>query len=321
VGTHVNASAYAPHLYGRAYFASDHRLEGPAELLHAFDHWVGARLVREVVARRPRAVITTHFYPLVTLGAARQSGRLRAPLVSTVTDYAAHAVWAQPGADLYVAPRGRASADLIRHGVPRAQLFSSGVAVKRAFGEAPPLVAPLAEAKLRVLVTSGGFGVGPVQRVLESFAGVRGVELTVVCGNNPGLVERAREVVARQCLSAKVIGFERDMAARMAEAHVVVGKPGGSTLTEAFTSGRPMVLVGAVPGQETLNQAWAVAEGAAVVSNPDRVGSAVYTLRSRALLEPMGLLASQLVPKGAAARTVRAVLDLADSKERAVTAA
>ena len=43
---------------------------------------------------------------------------------------------------------------------------------------------------LRVLVTSGGFGVGPIAKVVRSFAGIGGVELTVVCGRAEKLVAR-----------------------------------------------------------------------------------------------------------------------------------
>ncbi len=39
---------------------------------------------------------------------------------------------------------------------------------------------------LRVLVTSGGFGVGPIGDIVRSFAGIDGVELTVVCGRARG---------------------------------------------------------------------------------------------------------------------------------------
>src|SRR5262249_22095208 len=157
----------------------NHRAAVDGELRKRFDHWIGKPLLREVMSSDPLAVVATHFFPMPKLIWARQSGLLAAPLVEVVTDYAAHAVWAEPGADAYCAPHGRACLDLVRHGVSADRVFATGIPVRAAFGYAPPA---RRDGSLRVLVTSGGFGVGPVTRVLRSFAGVPGVSLTVVCG-------------------------------------------------------------------------------------------------------------------------------------------
>src|SRR5882724_313175 len=171
VDAHLGASAHWPGLYGSAYFASNHRWAvGNGELRGRIDHWLGNALLAEIAARDPRAVVATHFFPLGILGAARRRGALTAPLIEVVTDYAAHAVWAEPGADAYCAPAGRACQNLIDHGVSPERVFATGIPVRSAFGEATPWRAGSPGAPLRVLVTSGGFGVGPVVRVIRSFA-------------------------------------------------------------------------------------------------------------------------------------------------------
>jgi hypothetical protein len=122
---------------------------------------------------------------------------------------------------------------------------------------------------------SGGFGVGPVARVLRSFAGAPNVSLTVVCGNNPRLYNRVRCTTDRLGIEARVIGFEPQMPERVAQADVVITKPGGLTVSECLSAGRPLVLVGAVPGQESLNQAWVVEQGAGVASAPEAGGDVI----------------------------------------------
>jgi processive 1,2-diacylglycerol beta-glucosyltransferase len=283
VDTHLRSSAYWPQLYGTAYFASNRRSAVDGELRKRFDQWIGKTLLKEVIGSDPLAVIATHFFPMGSLGYARRRRSLSAPLVEVVTDYAAHAVWAEPGADAYCAPRGPACDDLVAHGIPRWLVASTGIPVRFAFAEASPLVRRAKHAPLRVLVTSGGFGVGPVTRVLRSCVGISGLVLDVVCGNNPHLVARARRTCDRLGLDANIVGFQSDMPSRVAEADVVVTKPGGLTISECLAAGRPLVLVGAVPGQETLNQAWTVEHGAAVVSAPEAVGQTVAELRNGAL--------------------------------------
>jgi processive 1,2-diacylglycerol beta-glucosyltransferase len=282
VDAHLRSSAHFPRLYGTTYFALNHRSAFDGSLRRLFDDWIAKDLLREVMDSDPIAVIATHFFPMGSLGPARIEGRLAAPLVEVVTDYAAHAVWAEPGADFYCAPRGGACEDLIAHGAAPERVVATGIPVRLEFARAQPIHA--GGSPLRVLVTSGGFGVGPVTSVLASFSGVPDVELDVVCGNNAHLVEEARAACDRLGLAARVVGFESDMPARVAAADVVVSKPGGLTMSECMVGGRPLVLVGAVPGQETLNQSWAVSEGIAMTSEPEDVGATVQSLRGDALM-------------------------------------
>jgi processive 1,2-diacylglycerol beta-glucosyltransferase len=305
VDTHLRSSAYLPKLYGSAYFASNKRAAVDGELRKRFDHWIGRPLLSEVIGSDPFAVVTTHFFPMIKLGWARRRGLLRAPLVEVITDYATHAVWAEPGADAYCAPHGRACDDLIRHGIDPGLVVPTGIPVRLAFGEILPVPS---RRLLRVLVTSGGFGVGPMAKVLRSLAPIPHLAITVVCGQNPHLVERLERISEELGLDARVIGFERDMPERVAEADVVVTKPGGLTVSECLAAGRPLVLVGAVPGQESLNEAWVCERCAGVAAAPEQVGAVLEELRGQPLAA-MGRAARHL----AAPRAADAVLDVVQS--------
>src|SRR5262249_19141066 len=157
-------------------FASNRRSAVDGQLRRRFDRWIGRPLLNEILSSDPLAVIATHFFPMGRLVWARNTAKLRAPLVEGITDYASHAVRAEPGAEPYCAPHGRACADLVAHGISPDLVVATGIPVRSAFAEAPPVRRSLArlsgDAPLRVLVTSGGFGVGPVTRVLRSFAAV-----------------------------------------------------------------------------------------------------------------------------------------------------
>jgi len=306
VDTHLRSSAYIPTLYGSAYFASNHRSAVDGELRKRFDHWIGRPLLQEVLRGDPLAVVTTHFFPMIKLGWARRRGRLTAPLIEVITDYATHAVWAEPGADAYCAPHGRACDDLVRHGISPALVVPTGIPVRAEFGAILPIEPGR---QLRVLVTSGGFGVGPVSRVLRSLAPIPNLAVTVVCGHNPHLVERLSRISAELALDARVIGFEREMPARVAEADVVVTKPGGLTVSECLAAGRPLILVGAVPGQESLNEAWVTEQGAGLGCAPEAVGAILDQLRLGALPE-MGVRARALGAPHAADRVLDVVQNL-----------
>src|SRR3954468_4545128 len=91
------------------------------------------------------------------------------------------------------------------------------------------------------------------------------------------------------------------MPRRMAAAHVLVGKPGGLTASESLAAGRPMVIVGACPGQEMMNQAWMIDQGVGVAADPALAGAAVAELVRAGTIPELAAAARSLAAPGAAA--------------------
>lgn len=76
----------------------------------------------------------------------------------------------------------------------------------------------------------------------------------------------------------KVIGYTEEMHRWMAAATLMIGKPGGLTISEAMTCGLPMVIVSPIPGQEERNSDHLLEKGMAIKCNefttlPYKVGS------------------------------------------------
>ncbi len=312
VGAHLTGQSAAPDLYGQMYFAANRRGDALEPLRLGLDNLVFGALADHVRSLAPRAVVATHHLPLVVLGRARRKGRLEAPVLGVVTDYTAHACWAERGVDAWAVPFGGARAELAGHGAPLSCIVETGIPVRASFARAPVLGA--LPRVLRVLVTSGGFGHGPMTRIVRSFASVPNVELTVVCGAAEKLAARVARAVEATGVPARVIGYEKDMAARIAEAHVVVGKAGGLTVTETLTAGRAMIVASAVPGNEKLNEAFVIDGGAGVASDADAVGPTIERLRAGTMLLAMAERARRLVPRHAADAVIDAALGLAERR-------
>ncbi len=318
---HLTAQETLPDLYGSLYFGSNRKGGALEPMRRGIDHLAWAGLVKRVVALAPRAVVATHHLPLVVLGRARRKGRLLAPLVGVVTDYGTHAVWAEKGVDVLCVPCVPAFRDAAAHGFPVDQVRLTGIPVRASFEAIPPVHDPASDEPLRVLLTSGGFGVGPVRAIVQSFAGVPCVELTVVCGRAERLVRQVDATACRAAVPALVVGFERNMAARVAAAHLVVGKAGGLTVSEALTAGRAMVVAGAVPGNETINAQMLGAAGAGIVARPRDVGWVVHALRESRAIGAMGKRAGALVVHGAAGRVIEVAMHAAAGERRAASTA
>ena len=288
------------------------RRDGALEpVRRALDHVAWAGLCKRVVALAPRAVVATHHLPLVVLGRARRKQKLACPLLGVVTDYGTHAVWAEKGVDALCVPGAGALRDALGHRFPAGGLHATGIPVRDAFERIAPVTDPARGEAVRVLVTSGGFGVGPIGDVVRSFAGMDGIELTVVCGRAGNLAARVRRMAERAGVEARVLGFEKDMPARVAEAHVVVGKAGGLTVSETMTAGRAMILAGAVPGNEAVNAHHVARHDAGIVARPSDVGTVVAAMRAHRLFAAMGAHARALVPTRAAEHVVDVAMGVA----------
>jgi processive 1,2-diacylglycerol beta-glucosyltransferase len=308
--THFTGQNRAPELYGKGFHATNARGGALEPVRLKLDQVLFSRLRARVRELAPRAIVATHHLPLVVLGRERRKGRLAAEVTCVVTDYVAHACWVERGVDWFCVPSLHPRNGLVRHGVDPGRVVMTGIPVREGFERAAAVRTPPNGEPLRVLVTSGGFGVGPMVDVVRSFGGVRDVALTVVCGAAEEVEREVRAEVARLGLRAEVVGFERDMPARVAAAHVVVGKAGGLTVTETLTAGRPMVVVGAVPGNEKLNEHFVVGGGAGIAVQPDQAGAAVAAMRQMGVIEAMGARARALVVRGAGRRVVLTALSV-----------
>ncbi len=312
---HLNTTARTPNLYGSAYYGSNSRGGRFEPLRLKFDGWMFRKLLREVDRVRPRAIIATHHIPLVVLGRARRKGLLDIPVIGVVTDYTAHAVWAERGVDAFCTAAVLPTWELSLHGIEPPRIVRTGIPVRPAFEGIAPVRDPEPSEPLRVLVTSGGFGVGPLRAIVRSCAAARGIELTVVCGASEDL--RARVAADLAGTGARVIGFERDMPSRVAEAHVVVGKAGGLTVSETLTAGRPMIIVGAVPGNEQRNEDFVIRGAAGYASSPEDVGARLTSMRAARVIAAMGARARKLVIHNAASRVLEVCTSLTSRTSRA----
>lgn len=261
----------APGLYG-AMYRGDWARSVLRAVRGAYLSLGGARRLRDGVRRSGASVVVCPQAAVAAvLSLARARGELDIPVVSVLTDYGAHPFWADPPADLILAPGPEAVEALAALGVPRRRLAATGIPVHPSFAEAPsraearrflalPPAAPVA------LLTGGGKGLGGLDRAAAVLlAESPRAHVLVLCGANDRL--RA-SLSARRDAGARLRAFGPQppalVAAMMAASDVHIGKPGGLSSAESLASGLPMVLTSPLPGQEEANAAHLRAAGAAV---------------------------------------------------------
>ena len=142
-----------------------------------------------------------------------------------------------------------------------------------------PYETPVASGLLRLLVTGGSLGARIMSDVVPQAVALLGDDvrqrLTVVQQARPEDIERCRMVYAQAGVKAELASFFDDLPARMAWAHLVIGRAGASTVAELAALGRPSLLVPlphALDQDQAANAAFLAQAGAA-----DVVAQSVFT--------------------------------------------
>ena len=248
--------------------------------------WVRPALLRLLHDHPADVIVSCH--PLLnhlTLRTLIQT-RARTTLITLVTDLAtAHAFWFVPEIPRCLVPTGGSRQRALARGLPAERILVTGLPVSPRFVMAAQEDPRAVRRRLGlepdqpvVLLISGAEGMGPLRRLCQGVAdsGVR-AQLVAVAGRNERL--RARLAAEAWPLPARVEGFVHNMHEWMRAADLLVTKAGPSTISEALVVGLPMVLSGALPGQEQPNVDYVVQAGAGVwAPTPDQVVSAVREL-------------------------------------------
>jgi processive 1,2-diacylglycerol beta-glucosyltransferase len=237
-------------------------------------------------------VVNTHFLPAEMLASLRARGEVQTPHFTVTTDFETHRMWVNQPCDHYFTATDEGAAYLVHWGVPAADITVTGIPIHPVFRHPADRKACLAKHGLVgdrpiVLQLAGGFGVGPVEQILDEVLSIeQPLEIVIVAGRNEELKARldAKAFAPRHLVH--VVGFTQAMDEFMAAADLVVTKPGGLTSSEALARGAAMVIVNPIPGQESRNSDYLLENGAAIKIN--HLGTVAFKI-GQLLAEPSRL--------------------------------
>lgn len=215
------------------------------------------KLCSDILRNQPDIVISTHFMPPEILGRAKLHGKLKAKMITVITDYYPHTFWVNPGTDFYWVMAEETKKDLIHRGVPAEKIIAGGIPVN-------PMFKPIGKkdefrkkygletGRYTILLTAGSFGLGPQEAILEALKAFQDkIQCFVVCARNAELKKRLDKTTYP--FPMKVFGFIDFMPELMEASDLMIAKSGGSSTTEALAKGLVMVVMTPIPGQETRN--------------------------------------------------------------------
>jgi len=250
-----------PWVWGFFYDGLNFTLIGPflRYLRRTLNALNGKRLEAFFLAENPDVIVSTHFFGSEVVSSLKQKGKLKARLITIVTDFAVHSVWVAPFVDGYVVGAVDTEESLIRRGVSKEKIAVLGIPIDPIFEKAEDRISlskkiGISPQKFTVLVVSGGFGVGPVETLVSHLLQNRELQLLVVCGHNPSLYRRLKTRTADAGPRVALYGFVNNMHELMSVSDCMVSKSGGLTMSEALAKRLPIFILYPIPGQETGNR-------------------------------------------------------------------
>ena len=280
------------HLYSKAYLEMVNKT--PEVLGWLYDHldkpWKNERrrlaldklntrpFVKMLKQYEPDVIICTHFLPAEIISWLKAKERIASRQAIVVTDFDVHAMWLCHHYEQYFVALDETRVHMEKLGIPADKLTVSGIPIDPVFNAPKDRVEMRDKLNLKhdrttILVSAGGFGVGPIEHLITSLLQLKHpAQAIVVCGRNEELKARVERLTntdeAREGhVEVRALGSQTLMDEYMAAADIVLGKPGGLTTSEALARGLAFVIVNPIPGQEERNSDHLLEEGIAIRCN------------------------------------------------------
>jgi len=259
-----------PELYRLGYDASDSAV--PTVIAEQALTILLYDVMRDIVrTNRPDAILLTYPMYQSPLRAVLTIMRLQVPLVVSITDLATvHRMWFSTSSDLFFVPTEMVRDLAFNYGLLPEQVQVTGIPVhpdvvkeqrcareiRESCGWNPDLLTILAIGSRRVARWVDALS------VLNHFG--RALQFVVVAGKDDRLYQQLKEVEWH--MPVHLYNYVTNIPTFMKGADIVLCKAGGLVVTESLACGRPMILIDAIPGQETGNADYIVQNGAGVLA-------------------------------------------------------
>lgn len=287
----------APHLLGFFYDLLDQprRLHRKSDWLRLTFEKLNLRKFRKSLEQEPwDLIVNTHFLSAEIIAHLRTKGKLDTPQFTVTTDFETHRLWVNQPCEHYFTATPEGARYLEHLGVSPADVTVSGIPIHPAFSEAKSRAQCLEKHGLVddrpiLLQMAGGFGVGPVEKLLGAILSIEDpLQVVVLAGRNKKLKAELNALAKPARHRVTVLGFTTAMDELMSVADLVVSKPGGLTTAEVLASGAVLAIVNPIPGQESRNSDFLLENGAAIKIN----NAATLPLKLTSLLKDRSRLAA-----------------------------
>jgi len=184
--------------------------------------------------------------------------RLQIPFGTFIADLVnIYPLWCDPRADFILSPTKEAKGKCLEYGVPKEKIHVVGFPVRQRFlgHQRKPFEM---KSELNFLMMSGGEGVGDMNAIAENLLNHFDCKVTIIAGRNETLkAELESSLKPRFDKRVDVLGFTKNIQDLMLASNIGIIRGSPNTMFEAVATNLPIIITGALPGQEKDNPLFA----------------------------------------------------------------
>lgn len=195
------------------------------------------------------------------------------PFVTLIADLVSiYPLWADPRVNYIISPTEEAKAKCIEFGVSESKIKVLGFPVRSRFS-----INDEANNKnnyydsstpLKCLIMSGGEGVGNMSKIAKILLNNFNCTVKIVAGRNNTLRKKLEQnLVGKYGDKVEIYGFTKDIQDLMLSSDIAFTRGSPNVMMEAISCNIPLVITGALPGQEEGNPEFAEKHNLGIVCN------------------------------------------------------
>ncbi|GGL49228.1 MGDG synthase family glycosyltransferase [Sporolactobacillus putidus] len=211
---------------------------------------------------KPDLILTVHPNFNGSIINILEKNNIHIPFVTLIADLISITpFWADPRADYIISPTEEAKDKCIEFGVPADKIKVLGFPVRSRFynhaaKDVPDHYTP--GKPLNCLIMSGGEGVGNMGKMAKTLIENFGFNITIVAGRNEKLQAHLKKSLGKKYGDkVKIYGFTRNIQDLIASSDIAFIRSSPNVMMEAVSCNTPIVITGALPGQESGNPKFA----------------------------------------------------------------
>jgi UDP-N-acetylglucosamine:LPS N-acetylglucosamine transferase len=166
-------------------------------------------------------------------------------------------LWADPRADFILSPTDEAKKKCLEFGVPEEKINVVGFPVRERF-HCHSENRDNRKSTINFLMMSGGEGVGNMSTIAEELLEHFDCTVSIIAGRNEHLkIELESSLKDRFGDRAQIYGFVKNIQDLMQAADIAITRGSPNVMFEAVATNLPIIITGALPGQEKDNPRFA----------------------------------------------------------------
>jgi len=250
----------------------------PSLIIEMSELSIHERFIKLFHEMKPDAIITTHPNYNASISNILADMNSNVPLYAIVADpVTISPLWCNPLACYSICPTEEAKETCMRHGVPEDRIRVFGFPVRKCFtsplqtNEGSPNTdfansIYVSRLPLRFMIMSGGEGSGNMSRIARILLKNFNCKIKLMCGRNMPLKKRLEHTLLEKYPNrVEIMGFIEKIQDIMMATDIIFLRASPNTMMEAVMCNLPMIITGALPGQEEGNPAFAQKYGLGVV--------------------------------------------------------